>query len=797
MTIMLSKRDRTMASLMTAARKAAAAIPPLWPLATSVAVNPFLGQAGEPLDMAAVRLARLTGQSCTMPLAWYATKIADGVISRGDLDDALAAQLSSIGRDDVDAVLARPHAASHIPGVAELCAAVSGIDWPGFIEERFGAWAAGHFDEGQALWAAPRERGAYDAWRAQARHDLTPEIIGLEGFARFVTSLPDHADEVIARAPYLPGLDGDGAESYFQQLLISIGGWAQFARYRQWQAELAGGDDATLLDLLAIRLSFDLALFRIYGPEIREAWADSVRRHVAPVVPSRDIQVAVVLQSALERSSQRLLSERLSTPVVQDAGARPALQAAFCIDVRSEVFRRALESLSGDIQTMGFAGFFGLALEHRGTASDVAELRLPVLLNPGVTSQTTTAASTDADLRIRARASRAWGRFRNAAVSSFAFVEAAGPFYAGKLVASALSRAKAHAHHEGKPAFHPSLDLDARTGAAETILRAMSLTSGFARIVLLAGHGSSTVNNPHASALQCGACGGHDGEVNARLLAELLNDGGVRDGLVGRGIEIPGDTLFVGGLHDTTTDEVRLHAADHLSPAHRDELARVTRWLAEAGRLARGERALRLPGATTASSIMQRSRTWSEVRPEWGLAGCSAFIAAPRHRTRGRNLQGRSFLHDYDWRQDRGFGVLELILTAPVVVASWISLQYYGSTVAPSLFGSGNKLLHNVVGGIGVVEGSGGNLRTGLPLQSVHDGKAFVHEPLRLSVCVAAPREAISEILSRHDGVRALFDNGWLHLLAMDDSGRLAWRYAGQLQWTACDDRTVVARDAA
>jgi hypothetical protein len=157
-------------------------------------------------------------------------------------------------------------------------------------------------------------------------------------------------------------------------------------------------------------------------------------------------------------------------------------------------------------------------------------------------------------------------------------------------------------------------------------------------------------------------------------------------------------------------------------------------------------------------------------------------------RTAGKNLEGRAFLHDYDWMHDKSFSVLELIMTAPVVVASWISLQYYGSTVAPQAFGAGNKLLHNVTGGIGVVEGNGGVLRAGLPWQSVHDGERHAHEPLRLSVCIEAPREAMTDILRRHDGVRALFDNGWLHLFALDGQGHMAWRYAGDLEWTPIKD---------
>ncbi|CAM3272518.1 putative inorganic carbon transporter subunit DabA [Sphingomonas antarctica] len=780
-------RDRT--TIEAAIDDAARAIPPVWPLASSVAVNPYLGQTGECLSTVAALMARIAGAPATMPRHWYQKRVAIGEITDMDLQAALAIAPSAVRPISLAALKAAaqstPPETRALPTVADLAARASSIDWPGLIAERFGAWAAGYLDKGQALWAAPRGRGAYAEWRAVATHDLTPEIVGLAGFANHVSNAPETATDAIASVVDRLRMPAAALETYFHQMLTTLGGWAQYARYRLWQAELGGSVDSIATDFLAIRLVWEAALYERYAHYIGIRWESVVATHASPVAPTGDHVVDVVLQEAFERAAQRKLAETLSAPLAGAIQQRPALQAAFCIDVRSEVFRRALESLNPTIETLGFAGFFGLTASHRRFASDVPEHRLPVLLNPGLSTRSGGAEDAGADtaVRIKARAKRAWGRFKLAAVSSFAFVEATGPLYITKLLIDALGLRRTPVPDEPAPHPEPALGLEARTKMAESVLRAMSLTTGFARLVVLAGHGANVVNNPHASALHCGACGGYSGEVNARLLAALLNDSDVRMGLNQRGIEIPAETLFVGALHDTTTDTVTLYDEDKDAASHLSDLTDAKRLFVAAGKVARGERALRLPRGTGEASLTKRSRDWAEVRPEWALAGCKSFIAAPRRLIVGKNLEGSAFLHNYIWRDDNDFAVLELILTAPVVVASWISLQYYGSTVAPDMFGGGNKLLHNVVGGIGVIEGNGGMMRAGLPWQSVHDGDRFVHDPVRLSVCIAAPPEAITDILSRHPNIRALFDNRWLYLFTLDDAGRMAWRYAGDLQW--------------
>lgn len=766
-------------------------IPPAWPLASSVAVNPFLGQAGESLAATAARLRRIGGVPVTMPRDWYRQRIASGEIAHADLHAALAASPHAEKPANLANLLAAVERDRLMPtalaSVAELAGTASGIDWPGILADRIGVWLGSYFDEGQALWPTIPGASAWAAWRTHATHDLTPEIMGLKGFARIVAEAPQDPRVLIARAVDTLGLEEASLPSIFHHMLFSLGGWAQFARYQLWQAELAGQTDAIVCDLLTIRLLWEETLYLQYRKVIGDQWEIVREAHLRKLEADPSDILDELLQDATERGAQRQLAQELALNGRKMGKGRPALQAAFCIDVRSEVYRRALESADPAIETIGFAGFFGLATDHRRFASDVEERRLPVLLNPSVTSVAGDGddAVRDQTSRFTARALRAWGRFKLAAVSSFAFVEAAGPLYVVKLLRDAMGLGGAKTPTDPAPRFSPALPPEAQIDAAETILRAMSLASGFAPIVMIVGHGANVTNNPHASGLHCGACGGYSGEVNARLLAGLLNDLEVRSGLVMRGIEVPQDTLFVAALHDTTTDLVTLYQSDLGNTGPDAGMSQVRAWLELAGSLTRAERTLHLHHARGERDIARRARDWAEVRPEWALAGCKAFIAAPRHRTSGRALEGRTFLHDYDWRQDEvnGFPVLELIMTAPVVVASWISLQYYGSTVAPQTFGAGNKLLHNVVGGIGVLEGNGGNLRAGLSWQSVHDGEKLVHEPLRLSVCIEAPVEALTAILEKHPEVCALFDNRWLHLFAMDEEGRLSRRYARNLRW--------------
>jgi len=799
-------------------------IAPLWPLRHFVAVNPYLGLLEQPFETAAQTLGRRAGAHMTAPRSFYAQAIQNGRITDADLEAALAQDSPFPGVPrNVDALKAfalrdaTEITFETIPTIADVAQEVTGTDWAEFVTESISFWAGAYFDKGQSYWKSPwSELPPYAAWRAEAAYDRTPQVCGVRNFRQTVYAMPESSMETIITALDILDIPEKSLEAYLHCLLLTIHGWASYARYFLWEAELYGEEDDTLTDLLAIRLVWEVALLKAFeAKRITAAW--KIRKEeLGENKLNEATQIALgghlLLQRAFEEAYLRQLFGQLGTQKRAKSVERAQVQAAFCIDVRSEVFRRALETVTDGVETIGFAGFFGFPIEYVRLGDTHGGAQCPALLTPHFVitesvsgaSEYEVAAITEQRI-ITQRVTKAWRMFKFGAVSCFGFVGPVGLAYLKNLVLDMLGRGRPTPHpaqfgldnatyNRLSPYIEPREIGDRITGmtpqqrldVAEGALKALSLTDNFARIVLLAGHGSTTVNNPYATGLDCGACGGHTGEANARVATQVINDPSVRAGLKARGITIPEDTVFVAALHDTTTDEVTIFDKSVVPASHADDIARLKAQLTKTGQLARAERAILLKveiGANTDRAVMRRSKDWSQVRPEWGLAGCAAFIVAPRENTAGVDLDGRSFLHSYDWRQDQEFGVLELIMTAPMIVASWINLQYYGSTVDNTFFGSGNKVLHNVVGTLGVLEGNGGDLRVGLPWQSVHDGENYVHEPLRLNVMIQAPIDAMTEIIAKHQPVRQLVDNGWLHLFALNDGGEVTHQYVGDLKW--------------
>lgn len=803
-------------ALLAKIRKACKKIAPVWPLANFVAVNPYLGFSQQKFDTTAQQLSSVAGIEMTLPVSFYQKKWLEGRIVREDIEAALAKKSALLKNADaflssLDKTEEAHPSSPTINTFIDVAAQVTKKDWNRFVVSRISAWAASYFDNGQATWiAADQQAGLFMAWKMEAEVDRTPEFSGLKNFRKAVIALPNDPLEALQAALQILELSEQHLDHYFYRLLLRVGGWSAYVARLDWDSELYGGKDGKLIEFLAVLSCWEACLLQcIDQPELSARWKEAKQTEI-PSGINQQLAEKLIWQEAFDIASQRELIAKFQQLKVARPEKKEQLkaQAIFCIDVRSEVFRRNLELTDQGIETIGFAGFFAFPINFIPLAHATGEAQCPVLLKTGPTVlEEIPDAKVNRDAykkRILGyQVAQLWKSFKSGAVSCFSFVSPLGLSYLPKLFTDAfgLTRPVPHPTRSGLPASveqQKSISLEVATHQDQTVgipleqriqmaknaLNAMSLNENFARFVLIVGHGSTTVNNPHATGLDCGACGGRTGEANAKVAAAVLNDKNVREQLKLENISIPNETVFLACLHDTTTDEISIYNEYDVPSQLVKKLPDLKKSLAKAGHASRTERALRMSiDGSVDAAIKTRSKDWSQVRPEWGLAGCNAFVVAPRERTKQLNLGGQSFLHSYDWKKDQGFSILELIMTAPMVVTNWINLQYYASTVDNKHFGAGNKTLHNVTAGVGVLEGYSGDLRVGLPIQSIHDGENYQHEPVKLNVIIEAPIAAMSAILEKHASVRNLCDNGWLHLLAMNTQGEVAHRYVGDLKW--------------
>ncbi|MDX1750576.1 MAG: DUF2309 domain-containing protein [Methylophaga sp.] len=768
---------------LSAIHNACNLIAPSWPLDRFIAVNALWECRHHPIELVSARLGALAGIKTTLSAEELLTSYSKGEISDKSL--IAAAEAYNI-KTDIKSLKrglkqASPEVWLSIAEIADLSRDHHKMRWQDEtvhqISQFCGEFINHHPDNLESL---------YSHWLDFTTHDYGMSLLmGEKHLRQAFNALPNNFETLFAEVAAEFELGPYELELYAHKLLLSINGWASYFSWQRWEKTLKGQESQYVESLLAIRMAWDLIVWR----QLKSKVANPDFRALAARWSQQKLQINELIDEhvdylrffwvwthAAELEYQKNLHQTLKcSPEPNDKTAQ--LQAVFCIDVRSERFRRALENQDPAIQTIGFAGFYGLPISYQPVDTPTNRPQLPGLVAPAIKVSEKEANQDNLD---KLHTLSHWKGWANSSVSAFTMVETVGWTYAFKLLKDNFFGKKKEnwidslSHHKdwdllsnGQP-----LSLDEKASLVSGVLKGMGLIQEFAPTVLLLGHGSETRNNLHASGLDCGACGGQTGEVNVRVLANLLNDDAIRQKLSEQGIEIPDKTRFVSGLHNTTTDEISCFA---------DVDKEIDSWLKQAANETRGERALLMEPALhnlddkkLQKALSDKAKDWSEVRPEWGLANNAAFVVAPRQRTRSVPLDGRSFLHDYDWRQDPDSVLLEQIMTAPMVVTHWINMQYNLSVADNDFFGSGNKLLHNAVNQhIGVFEGNGGDLRIGLPFQSIHDGNEWRHQPLRLSVYIAAPKAAIERVIATHETVRQLVDNNWLFLFCWNDDNNI------------------------
>ncbi|WP_336338350.1 DUF2309 domain-containing protein [Haloarcula brevis] len=773
---------------------AATTVGSLWPIHSFVTANPLAGFEDRPFDEAVADAADLLGGRGYPSAETFRTALQRDQIDPGILETELA----DLGYDEDPEVLLE-----HMANASD--ATGDAADGPtDRVDQVLAKWLSAFLDEGSAHWSMPnRKAGFYTAFRGVAEHDSEIPATAVDALAQTPTGT---IEAVLAPYPEHQW------ETIFEEQLAALPGWTGLIKQRD-------DDEGAWQSTYPISLAGYLAA--------RLALLDAVDADISPsdnsVEPDPTAELAGAFLRAWEATYRGALVETVAAEsqslADSDTGGRPDAQLVFCIDTRSEVIRRHIEA-TGDYETHGYAGFFGIPIEYQGYDDEVSVDACPPILDPqhritDVPTDDDTQASHDRWSGLREAADEVIETLEANAATAYGYVETAGSGYSLALAARTLVPGRVHDlfdtveesvpddHEFCDPLVHyqhsyagdlpVGLTTEEKVEYAATAFDMMGWEE-FSRLVVFTGHASETANNPYDASLDCGACAGNPGGPNARVLAEICNDEAVRAALRDQGFDIPEDTVFLAGEHNTTTAEVELYDSD-VPESHADDLAQLRGDLAAAREDAAAERAesMGADGSSGVSETERRAADWAETRPEWGLAGNAGFVVGPRELTSDVDLDGRAFLHSYDWSTDPDGEALESILTGPMVVTQWINTQYYFSTVDNAVYGSGSKVTHNPVGNVGVYQGNGGDLMAGLPLQSLMaaDDDPY-HQPLRLSTVIHAPVDRVTDVLADHGELAELLDNDWLSLTVVDPTqDHRAFQYERDLEWTPVSERAV------
>jgi len=755
---------------------------------------------------------------------------------------------------------------SHIPETdtpvrhRDWLRAVHDVDTDAWIHPPLIRFLAGYLDQGLAHWAMPeRHRGIHGCFleiygaplAARCGHwsRTLPSIVGEDRTAGR-TALASIANSLVEL-----GVAEDECADYLSAELLALRGWAGIVRQIEERPDRVPARDltVTLRGYLAVRLLFERAALdqaarqlSFVGPvsELRPWLRKQVSPPPAPTTVERawplfhvaqlcglDASIAEqwtarhvaelecdlreldslrrrrILHQAFERAIRHRLYDALVCHAPQELPEPPAFQAVFCLDEREESFRRHLEEVDPDCETFSTAGFFNVAMYHRGVSDAHPRPLCPVAIRPdhyvaeiepdggGLTGRSRRFQRRAAGFlgynvhlgsRLPVRGAVLMAAFGWLALLPLVF-RVVFPWFSSRWrrvqetsIAPSQTRLQLDRDDTSPPiGKHSGFTVREMADIVRRVLEDIGIRDRLSPLVLVIGHGSISLNNPHESAHDCGACGGGRGGPNARAFAQMANDPRVRQLLAAERLTIDATTWFVGAQRNTCDNAVTFFDQDLIPLQCQQLFARAADAIETTRRREAHERCRRFdavprwyPPLAALAHVQGRAADLAQPRPEYGHATNAFCIVGRRTRTRGLFLDRRAFLVSYDPSRDDDDAILARIMAAVVPVVAGISLEYYFSYIDPSGYGCGTKLPHNVTSLLGVMDGAQSDLRTGLPWQMVE-----IHEPTRLAIVVESTQDRLSRVVQGNAAIEQLVRNRWVWLACLDPVSGALWEF--------------------